>query len=172
MTFVQFRNNSAKRGKDIFFNNTLTWDELKEFVSDCHTDNRPSSLCVYPFGQIAGIIVEFGKATTITNLEIAFSDPDTKGTIEVTTAAAVKGTMLLLLDNSDTYTPKDEGSSPPAAFRVVVVDFPDSSTTGTSEELSFGDSEILQAKSAYSLIAASISTTPLTIPSPPPSTDL
>ncbi|KAK2953232.1 hypothetical protein BLNAU_11858 [Blattamonas nauphoetae] len=89
------------------------------------------------------------------------------GTIEVTTEEAVKGTMLLLLDNTDEYDPISESSSPPAAFRVVVVNFPTLSTTGTSEVLSFGDEERLQFQSNYSLVAASISTTQLDVTDSP-----
>ncbi|KAK2946396.1 hypothetical protein BLNAU_18647 [Blattamonas nauphoetae] len=170
LTSAQFIRNSAPFGSDldVAADSGDTPSELLTLVSDCHTDQPDTSVYFRDEGIQTGIFEQFGTTTTITNLEIIFSGSDFQGAIEVETADAVQGTMLLLLDNSETYTPSSV-DSPPATFRVVVVDFPDPSTTGISEVMSFDDLERLQSSCTYSLIAASISATPLDIPSPPPS---
>ncbi|KAK2961627.1 hypothetical protein BLNAU_3425 [Blattamonas nauphoetae] len=167
MTSVQFRGNSAKNGSDVYlFSSCGTPNELKERVSDCHTDKHSTSVYFRTDKVQTGIIEQFETATTITALDLTLIDTVSEGTIEVETEHAVKGTMLLLLDNSDTFTPSlDE--SPPATCRVVVVDFPTPSTTGTSDMLSFGNSERLQSSCLYFLVAASISNALIDIPSPP-----
>ncbi|KAK2954767.1 hypothetical protein BLNAU_10252 [Blattamonas nauphoetae] len=168
MTSVQFRGNSAKSGSDVFLDDCGSVDEVQTRVSDCHTDKPNTSLYFETEIVQTGIIQQFGSATQITALDISFAGSVSEGTIEVETEHAVKGTMLLLVDNTDTYTPSSD-NSPPATCRVVVIEISDPSTTGTSEVMSFGDSERLQFSCRYSLIAASISATPIDIPSPPPS---
>ncbi|KAK2961589.1 hypothetical protein BLNAU_3387 [Blattamonas nauphoetae] len=162
MTSVQFRGNSAERGSDVNLLNCGSVDEVEKRVSDCHTDNDTTSLYFYPGGTETGIIKQFGTATTITHLRLTMSDTMFIKKITVKTSHKVKGTMLLLLDNTK---PEDQNSDdlPPATCRVVVVNFLDASDTETSEVLSFGNSERLQSSCTYSLIAASISNTLLDI---------
>ncbi|KAK2951687.1 hypothetical protein BLNAU_13426 [Blattamonas nauphoetae] len=172
MTSVQFRGNSARSGSDLFLSNGCgTPAEVQERVSNCHTDKSDTSVVFREWTTSRIIIQQFGSATAITNLQLKMHDTGLIGTIEVTTEAAVNGKMLLLIDNTGEYTQISESSSPPAAFRVVVVNFPTPSTTGTSDVLSFGDKERLQFQSNYSLIAASISGTPIDF-TPPLSIDL
>ncbi|KAK2943665.1 hypothetical protein BLNAU_21413 [Blattamonas nauphoetae] len=131
-------------------------------------DNPETSLYFLTYKTQTDIFEQFGTATTIIDLAILISGSDTEGTIEGETADVVKGTMLLLLDNTKPNNPNSE-DVPPATCRVVVVNFTPLTVTGQSEELPFGDSERLQSSCTYLLIAASISNTLLTIPSPPPS---
>ncbi|KAK2953237.1 hypothetical protein BLNAU_11863 [Blattamonas nauphoetae] len=159
MESVQFRGNFAPLGSDIYLENSGTPAEVKTRVSNCNTDKPDTSVMFMKFGVQTGIIEQFGSATTITSLQLNMPANVVGGTIQVKTQLPVKGKMLLLLDNAGTYDPISESSSPPAIFRVVVVDFPTLSKTGTSEVLSFGDLERLQTNSNYSLVAASISAT-------------
>ncbi|KAK2951688.1 hypothetical protein BLNAU_13427 [Blattamonas nauphoetae] len=171
LTSVQFRGNTAQDGSDVYLSSGCgTTAELMERISDCHTDKSAKSL--YHSGHRTGIIEQFGTATTITSLKLDMPDNVVGGTIEVKTQHPVKGTMLLLLDNTDAYTRLPGSSSPPAISRVVVVDFPTLSKTGTSEALSFGDKERLQFRSTYTLVAASISATPIDLPALPLSFDI
>ncbi|KAK2945820.1 hypothetical protein BLNAU_19245 [Blattamonas nauphoetae] len=167
LTSVQFRNNAAKFGTDVYLALCGTRDEVEKRVSDCHTDKPESSLYFDSKNQ-TGIVQPFGITTTITNLEITPPAYTTHGQVVVETATEVEGTMLLLLDNTQPEVPYSE-DAPPATCRVVVVNFPSLSTTGSSVEMSFGDSDRLQFPSTYSLIAASISATPIdiTFTSPP-----
>ncbi|KAK2951692.1 hypothetical protein BLNAU_13431 [Blattamonas nauphoetae] len=170
LTSVQFRGNSATNGSDVYIHSgAMTEAELKERVSDCHTDKPATSL--YLSWHRTGIIEQFGTATTITSLKLDIPDNVVSGTIEVKTQHAVKGKMLLLLDNTGEYEKLLTGS-PPAITRLVVVDFPTLSKTGTSEALSFGDKERLQFRSNYTLVAASISATPIDLPALPLSFDI
>ncbi|KAK2946732.1 hypothetical protein BLNAU_18328 [Blattamonas nauphoetae] len=75
--------------------------------------------------------------------------------------------LLLLLDNTDAYTPITE-SSPPAACRVVVVEFPTLTKTGTSTVLLIGDNPRLQFLTTCKVIAASLPGTPIDVGSSPP----
>ncbi|KAK2946269.1 hypothetical protein BLNAU_18790 [Blattamonas nauphoetae] len=171
MESVQFRGNLAINGDDVCFSQAGSPTELKKRVSNCHTDRPDTSLFIFQHGFETGIIQEFGPTTIITDLQLTLFDAVFVGTIDVKTQHAVKGTMLLLLDNTGAYNPISESSSPPAACRVVVVNFPTLSTTGTSDVMSFGDKERLQFPSTYSLIAASISATPINF-NPPLTVDL
>ncbi|KAK2961599.1 hypothetical protein BLNAU_3397 [Blattamonas nauphoetae] len=169
LSSVQFRGNSATKGSDVYLSSGCgTPIDLETRVSDCHTDNYTTSVMFLEFGIQTGIIQQFGTSTNLKSLELTLSDTMLVGTIGVETQHPVQGRMLLLLDNTTPNNPNSE-DSPPATCRVVVVDFPSLSTTGTSKVLSFGDSGRLQSLCTYLLVAASISTTPIDIPSPPPS---
>ncbi|KAK2946265.1 hypothetical protein BLNAU_18786 [Blattamonas nauphoetae] len=157
MESVQFRGNSAPNGSDVYLDDGSEYPtEVKKDISDCHTDDYTTSVVFYHYGVKTGIIQQFKTATTITSLQLNMPANVVGGTIQVETQHPMKGKMLLLLDNTGAYNPISESSSPPAACRVVVVNFPTLSTTGASEVLSFGDKERLQFRSNYTLIAASI----------------
>ncbi|KAK2958392.1 hypothetical protein BLNAU_6662 [Blattamonas nauphoetae] len=165
LTSVQFRGNSATSGSDVYIAQGCgSPSELRERVSDCHTDTLKTSLMMEGYETPPGIIEEFGSATIISNLQLIPSPTIYEGTIEVETAGEVKGTMLLLLDNTKPEESNSE-DSPPAMCRVVVVHFPTPSKTGTSDVLPFGDDQRLQFPSTYSLLAASISATPIDVDS-------
>ncbi|KAK2950805.1 hypothetical protein BLNAU_14223 [Blattamonas nauphoetae] len=167
LTSVQFRGNSALNGDDLYLASGCgSPSELKGRVSDCHTDKPGPSVMMKGYETPTGIIEEFGTATVITNLQLTLCPTASEGTIEVETAGEVKGTMLLLLDNTKPEESNSE-DSPPATCRVVVVNFPTPSKTGTSDVLSFGDDQRLQSPSPYSLLAASISATPIDVDSSP-----
>ncbi|KAK2944645.1 hypothetical protein BLNAU_20444 [Blattamonas nauphoetae] len=169
MASVQFRGNSAKEGSDVYISSGCgTPTELKTRVSNCYTNKPATSLYFSGYGIQMEIIQPFGSATKILDLELSFSGSVSEGTIEVETEHAVNGMMLLLLDNTKPKVPNSEDAPPPTC-RVVVIDFQAPSTTGSSVEMSFGDSDRLQSSCLYFLIAASISATPLTLPSPTPS---
>ncbi|KAK2961635.1 hypothetical protein BLNAU_3433 [Blattamonas nauphoetae] len=168
MRSVQFRGNSAPNGCDLHLSNCGTPNDMKTRVSDCHTDNPEASVKFFEDGNQTGIIKPFGTATQITALDLTLTDNISEGTIEVETEHAVNGMMLLLLDNTKPKVPNSEDAPPPTC-RVVVIDFQAPSTTGSSVEMSFGDSDRLQSSCLYLLIAASISATPIDIPSPTPS---
>ncbi|KAK2945660.1 hypothetical protein BLNAU_19394 [Blattamonas nauphoetae] len=166
MTSVQFRGNKAQNGSDVFLTSGCgDAGELKERVLDCHTDTFNTSVMFGKLGILKGLIKQFGSATIVTSLRLTLSPTASEGRIEVETEHAVKGTMLLLLDCTGTHSPISK-DSPPAPCRVVAVPFPTPSTTGTSDILSFGDNERLQSSSTYSLLAASISATPIDVASP------
>ncbi|KAK2941279.1 hypothetical protein BLNAU_23815 [Blattamonas nauphoetae] len=166
MASVQFIGNSAPNGSDVYLSAGCgTPSEVKERVSDCHTDKPDTSVKFEDFGVQTGIIDEFGTTTIITSLQLAMSPTASEGTIEVETQHPVQGTMILLLGSSDACSPLSDGS-PHATCRVVVVSFPTLSTTGTSDVLSFGENENLQSQCTYSLIAASISATVIDVASP------
>ncbi|KAK2958407.1 hypothetical protein BLNAU_6677 [Blattamonas nauphoetae] len=165
LTSVQFRANSAPNGNDLYLASGCgSPSELRERVSDYHTDTFNTSLMMKGYETPTGIIKEFGTATIVTNLQLTLCPTASEGTIEVETAGEVKGTMLLLLDNTKPEESNSE-DSPPAMCRVVVVHFPTPSKTGTSDVLPFGDDQRLQFPSTYSLLAASISATPIDVDS-------
>ncbi|KAK2952892.1 hypothetical protein BLNAU_12213 [Blattamonas nauphoetae] len=169
MESVQFRGNFAPRGSDVYINcSSDTPPELMDRVSNCFTDNPDTSLNFFGCDVQTEIIQPFGTVTTIASLRLTQTANDAQGQVEVTTKDAVKGTMLLLLDNTQPNNTNSE-DPPPATCRIVVVNFLASSTTGTSAVLSFGDSDRLQFQTLYSLIAASISNTLLDVPDPPSS---
>ncbi|KAK2959615.1 hypothetical protein BLNAU_5393 [Blattamonas nauphoetae] len=177
MASVQFVGNTARKGSDVHIASGCgSLAELKEHVSDCYTDKPNTSLHFFESGFQTRIIKPFGSVTTITNLHSKLfpthSDAIPQGTIEVETADDVQGTMLLLLDSTNPDDPNSESSSPPTTCRVVAVDFPTPSKTGTSDVLSFGDNERQKFPSTSSLIAASIPSTLIDIPFPSPSVSL
>ncbi|KAK2945736.1 hypothetical protein BLNAU_19349 [Blattamonas nauphoetae] len=170
MATVQFRGNSAPSGNDVFISEGCgSRDELETRVSDYYTDKFDTSLLFMGFEVQSSVIQQFESSTTIISLELTLNDIVSEGTITVVTEHAVKGKMLLLLDNTGEYVKIMQHSSPPATCRVVVVDFQTLSTTGTSEVLSFGDSGRLQFPSNYTPIAASISATRIEFTPPRPS---
>ncbi|KAK2945659.1 hypothetical protein BLNAU_19393 [Blattamonas nauphoetae] len=168
MASVQFIDNSAPSGSDVYLSSGCgSLAEVMGRISDCHTNTFSTSLMSYDFGVRKGIIEEAGPATTITSIGLSLSYTVFAGSVKVETEESVEGKMLLLLDNTDAYTPITE-SSPPAACRVVVVEFPTLTKTGTSTVLPIGDNARLQFLSTYRVIAASLPGTPIDVSSSPP----
>ncbi|KAK2954928.1 hypothetical protein BLNAU_10067 [Blattamonas nauphoetae] len=164
---LRFRTQNAPNCSDVHFERSGTLGTLLPNVTNCDS-TAMSPRCIienYPVSETADILIpQPASNRTLRSIQTSLEDDGISATLLATTSGAVKGTMLVLVDNSANFESRDD-SSPPAIQRLLSFPFPSLATT-SSLTVTCGDWEVLQLGQTYSIIGSSINGTNLSSSSP------
>ncbi|KAK2948755.1 hypothetical protein BLNAU_16290 [Blattamonas nauphoetae] len=150
-TSLRFRENSAEvisEGHDLCVNQTTGTTAVSSFT-DCDTDQEIIEV-VFPKISISPNLEPTLNRLVVSSVTRLVSSDNRTAKATLTVDRQISGTVLVLVDNTDAYEmPNDD--SPPPITRLVSFDFSSDSTSSESD-LFFGEWEVLQYESNYSLV--------------------
>ncbi|KAK2949500.1 hypothetical protein BLNAU_15588 [Blattamonas nauphoetae] len=172
MDSLQFRECKGYYGKDIWSSGGYSSD-LTSNVTNCDsTSGSPTWYFSVNKTSDDSLVPQTTTTRTLQSIQTNLEADGVSATLLATVSDAVKGTMLVLVDNTNSHDQATDNSAP-AIQRLLSFQFPSLSTT-SSLTLTFGDWETLQLGETYSVIGSSIigtnlSSNYLTLVTPNPS---
>ncbi|KAK2949958.1 Fe-hydrogenase, simple [Blattamonas nauphoetae] len=168
MDSVQFRGCRGYEGKDV---RSSDWSlsDLTPFVTNCDSTSGTPNWYLVGQGNDNSLVPQTTTTRTLQSIEPSLGADGVSATLLATVSGTVKGTMLVLVDNSDSDGQAADDADP-AIQRLLSFPFPSPSTT-SSLAVSFDDWTTPKLGQTYSVIGASIngadlSSTSLTLPMP------
>ncbi|KAK2957963.1 hypothetical protein BLNAU_7139 [Blattamonas nauphoetae] len=159
MNSLQFRGCRGKNGKDVW-SVGVNLTDLTSNVTNCDsTSDTPSWYFADGGGNDTSLIPQTTTTRTLKSIQTTLREDEMSATFLATVSATVEGTMLVLVDNTDSHEQATDHSAP-AIQRLLFFPFT-SPTTTSSLVLTFGGFETLQLASTYSVVGSSISGTNL-----------
>ncbi|KAK2960074.1 hypothetical protein BLNAU_4957 [Blattamonas nauphoetae] len=159
MDSIQFRECRGYQGNDIL-SDYWSVSELASNVTNCDsTSGSPSWYIVSGKRSDDSLVPQTTTARTLQSIVPSLGADGISATLRATVSDDVEGTMLVLVDNTDSED-KRTANSAPAIQRLLSFAFASSSTT-SSLTVRCGDWEILQLGQTYSVIGSSINGTNL-----------
>ncbi|KAK2960116.1 hypothetical protein BLNAU_4999 [Blattamonas nauphoetae] len=159
MNSIQFRECRGYSGNDVYSYNWTT-SELASNVTNCDsTSGSPNWYFSNGGGNDDSLVSQTTTTRTLQSIVSSLGADGVSATLLATVSDVVKGTMLVLVDNTDSDSERPANSAP-AIQRLLSFAFASSSTT-SSLTVTCGDWEILQLGQTYSVIGSSINGTNL-----------
>ncbi|KAK2963424.1 hypothetical protein BLNAU_1465 [Blattamonas nauphoetae] len=135
--------------RDVCVKLTPSAADVSSFT-DCDTDQNPiGKMCFNSL--ITPNLVPALNSLAVSSVSCVVSADNRTAKAALTVDKPISGTVLMLVDNTNGYEMPNE-DSPPPINRMISFDFSSDSTSSESD-LSFGEWELLQYESNYSLVA-------------------
>ncbi|KAK2950167.1 hypothetical protein BLNAU_14853 [Blattamonas nauphoetae] len=159
MDSIQFRECRGYNGNDVR-SNCWTPSQLTSNVTNCDsTSGSPSWYFEDGGGNDASLVPQTTTTRTLQSIKTSPGADGVSATLQVTISDDVKGTMLVLVDNTDSEDERTDISAP-AIQRLLSFEFPSPSTT-SSLTVTFDDWTTPQLGQRYYVIGSSINGTNL-----------
>ncbi|KAK2963413.1 hypothetical protein BLNAU_1454 [Blattamonas nauphoetae] len=149
---LRFRENRAStldRGHDLCVELSMATRDASSFT-DCDTDQEIIRIFFVNY-NITPNLVTASNSLTVSSVSCVVSADNRTAKAALTVDKPISGTVLMLVDNTNGYEMPNEDSPPPINRMISFVFSSDS--TSSESELSFGEWELLQYESNYSLVA-------------------
>ncbi|KAK2948461.1 hypothetical protein BLNAU_16626 [Blattamonas nauphoetae] len=173
-TSLRFRENRAStldRGHDVSAQMNAATHSFSSFT-DCDTDQEIIRIYFIDY-SITPNLETASNSLTVSSVSCVVSSDNRTAKSALTVDQPISGTVLMLVDNTNGYEMPNDDESPPPINRMISFAF-SSDSTSTESDLSFGEWELLQFESNYSLVAfgwkdsiVDTNSVVLTTPNPP-----